>query len=66
MKNFKKTAALTAVILWGILILATLVCAFIPSAYSVFKALIFIDIALPIIVYVLMMLYRLVNKNSDK
>lgn len=66
MNNFKRIAALAAVIIWVLLILATLVCAFIPSANSVFKGLIFTDIALPIVIYVLMMLYKLLNKNNGE
>lgn len=66
MNNLKRITALAAVILWVLLILTTLVCAFIPAAHSIFKALIFIDIALPIVLYVLMMLYKLLNKNNQE
>lgn len=50
MKKFKKAAALIIVIAWGILLLTTLITAFIDNetAHTLFKGLIFTDIVLPI------------------
>ena len=53
MKKFKKAAALIIVIAWGILLLTTLITAFIDNetAHTLFKGLIFTDIVLPIVAY---------------
>ena len=65
MKNFKRIAALTAVVLWGILIIITLVAAFIntPAAKTLFKGLIYTDIVFPIVIYAMMMVYRFLSKK---
>ncbi len=65
MKNFKRIAALTAVVLWGILIIITLVTAFIntPAAKTLFKGLIYTDIVFPIVIYAMMMVYRFLSKK---
>ena len=49
MKEIKRGVALTAVILWGVLIIVTLITAFIDTqtARTLFKGLIFTDIVFP-------------------
>lgn len=67
-KNVKKIAALTAIILWGLIIIATLVTAFINTETSnkIFKALVFTDIALPVVIYAMMLVYKLLNRRNHK
>ena len=52
MKKIKRIAALTAVIAWGLLLLVTLITAFIntDSARTLFNGLIFTDIIFPIVI----------------
>lgn len=66
MKKFKRIAALTAVILWGMLIIATLITAFIntETARTLFNGLIFVDIVFPVVIYAMMLVYRFL-KNKD-
>lgn len=66
MKNFKRIIALTAVILWGILILTTLVVACINSetTRTLFKGLIFTDITLPVVIYAMMLIYKYLGKRG--
>lgn len=67
-KNVKRIAALTAIILWGLIIIATLVTAFINTETSnkIFKALVFTDIALPVVIYAMMLVYKLLNRRNRK
>lgn len=67
-KNVKRIAALTAIILWGLIIIATLVTAFINTETSnkIFKALVFTDIALPVVIYAMMLVYKLLNRTNHK
>lgn len=67
-KNVKRIAALTAIILWGLIIIATLVTAFINTETSnkIFKALVFTDIALPVVIYAMMLVYKLLNHRNHK
>lgn len=66
MKKFKRITALTAVILWGMLIIATLITAFIntETARTLFNGLIFVDIVFPVVIYAMMLVYRFL-KNKD-
>lgn len=66
MKKFKRITALTAVILWGMLIIATLITAFIntETAHTLFNGLIFVDIVFPVVIYAMMLVYRFL-KNKD-
>ena len=57
MKKIKRIAALTAVIAWGLLLLVTLITAFI--------GLIFTDIIFPIVIYAMMLVYRILSHKSD-
>lgn len=65
MKKIKRGAALTAVILWSILIIVTLITAFIDTqtARTLFKGLIFTDIVFPIVIYAMMLVYRYLSKR---
>lgn len=67
-KNVKRIAALTAIILWGLIIIATLVTAFINTETSnkIFKALVFTDIALPVVIYAMMLVYKLLNRRNHQ
>ncbi|MGN0328907.1 MAG: hypothetical protein ACI4D4_08005 [Lachnospira sp.] len=67
MKNFKKIAALTIVILWGALLIATLITAFINTeeAHTLFIGLIFTDIVLPVVAYAMMLMYKYLSKRND-
>lgn len=65
MKKIKRGAALTTVILWGVLIIVTLITAFIDTqtARTLFKGLIFTDIVFPIVIYAMMLVYRYLSKR---
>lgn len=65
MKKFKRIASLTAVVLWSILLIITLITAFIntPAAKTLFKGLIYTDIVFPVVVYAMMMVYRFLSKK---
>ena len=67
MKKIKRIAALTAVIAWGLLLLVTLITAFIntDSARTLFHGLIFTDIIFPIVIYAMMLVYRILSHKSD-
>lgn len=66
MKKFKKAAALIIVIAWGILLLTTLITAFIDNetAHTLFKGLIFTDIVLPIVAYAMMLMYKYLSDET--
>lgn len=68
MKNFKRIAALTIVILWATLIIVTLITAFIDNetAHTLFKGLIFTDIVLPVVAYAMMLVYKYLSGRSDR
>ena len=65
MNKVKRGVALTAVILWGVLIIVTLIPAFIDTqtARTLFKGLIFTDIVFPIVIYAMMLVYRYLSKR---
>lgn len=67
MKNLKRIAALIAVILWGLLILATVITAFINTEESqlLFKGLLFTDIMLPVVIYAMMLVYRILARKDS-
>lgn len=69
MKNFKRITALAIVIVWVMLLLTTLITAFIntPNAHKLFYGLIFTDIVLPIVAYAIMLAYKFLSgSNKDK
>lgn len=68
MKKLKQISALIAVIMWFALILATLIAAFIDNstARSLFQGLIFIDIGFPVVIYAMMMVYRILSGLNKK
>lgn len=68
MKNFKRIAALAGVILWGVLIAVTLVTACIntETARTLFKGLIFTDIALPVVIYAMMLIYKYLGSRRQQ
>ena len=65
MKKVKRGVDLNAVILWGVLIIVTLITAFIETqtARTLFKGLIFTDIGFPILIYAMMLVYRYLSKR---
>jgi hypothetical protein len=65
MQKFKRIAALIIVILWVGLIIATLICAFIPTedAHNLFMGLMFTDIGLPVVVYAMTLIAKLLKKK---
>lgn len=67
MKKFKRLAALTVVILWGVLILTTLVVAFIDSEFTntLFRGLIYTDIVLPVVAYAMLLAYKFLSGNKN-
>ena len=67
MKKIKRIAALTAVIAWGLLLLVTLITAFIntDSARTLFNGLIFTDIIFPNEIYSKMLVYSILSHKSD-
>ena len=67
MKKFKRLAALTVVILWGVLILTTLVVAFIDSEFTntLFRGLIYTDIVLPVVAYAMLLAYKFLSGKKN-
>jgi hypothetical protein len=65
MQKFKRIAALIIVILWVGLIIATFICAFIPTedAHNLFMGLMFTDIGLPVVVYAMTLIAKLLKKK---
>ncbi|SDN21742.1 hypothetical protein [Lachnospira pectinoschiza] len=63
MKKLKRIAALTVVVLWGILLLTTLVVAFIDSEVTntLFRGLIYTDIVLPVVAYAMLLVYKFLH-----
>lgn len=61
LKKIKQIAALSVVILWGILILTTVIISFIDSEVTntLFKGLIFTDIVLPVVAYAMLFVYKI-------
>ena len=62
MKKVKRGVALTAVILWGVLITAFIDT---QTARTLFKGLIFTDIVFPIVIYAMMLVYRYLSKKDN-
>jgi len=58
--KLKKIAALTVVILWGVLLLATLIISFIDTEemHRLFTGLIITDIGLPVVAYAMLLAYK--------
>ncbi len=65
MNTFKKVTALAIVILWILLILTTLIVAFIntETARTLLKGLIVIDICLPVVGYAIRLMAHLFSKK---
>jgi mannose/fructose/N-acetylgalactosamine-specific phosphotransferase system component IIC len=65
MNTFKKVTALAIVILWILLILTTLIVAFIntETARTLLKGLIVIDICLPVVGYAIRLMAHLLSKK---
>lgn len=65
MNTFKKVTALAIVILWILLILTTLIVAFIntETARTLLKRLIVIDICLPVVGYAIRLMSHLLSKK---
>ena len=68
MKRFKQFAAMTAVILWGIMILATLILAFInnEACHKVFTGLLFTDIVFPVVIYAMTLVYKILSGRNTQ
>lgn len=66
MQKFKRIFALIIVILWTALIIATLVCAIIPSedSHNLFVGLLYTDIGLPVVAYAMILVARIINKKD--
>ena len=67
-KTWKRISALAIVILWGMLLITTLIVALINNdvCRQLFPGLIFTDIALPVVAYAIMLVYKILSKrNSD-
>ena len=67
MKRLKRFAALTAVILWGIMIIATLILAFIDNeGHKVFTGLLFTDIVFPVVIYAMTLVYKILSGRNKQ
>lgn len=68
MKRLKRFAALTAVILWGIMIIATLIFAFIDNeaCNKVFTGLLFTDIVFPVVIYAMTLVYKILSGRNKQ
>ena len=67
MKRLKRFAALTAVILWG-MIIATLILAFIDNeaCHKVFTGLLFTDIVFPVVIYAMTLVYKILSGRNKQ
>lgn len=72
-KKIVRIAALTAVVLWAILIITTIIVAFIDTETTnlLFTGLIITDILLPVVIYAMMLAYKYLrgkgrNRDSAK
>ena len=63
MKNFKRIAALAVVVIWGILLIVTLVVSFMNTEESrqLFNGLIVTDIALPVVAYAMILIAKILK-----
>lgn len=68
MKRLKSFAAMAAVILWGLMIIATLILAFInnEACHKVFTGLLFTDIVLPVVIYAMMLVYKILSGRNKE
>ena len=68
MKRLKRFAALTAVILWGIMIIATLIFAFIDNeaCHKVITGLLFTDIVFPVVIYAMTLVYKILSGRNKQ
>ena len=68
MKRLKRFAALTAVILWGIMIIATLILAFIDNEAcpKVSKGLILKEIVFPVVIYAMTLVYKILSGRNKQ
>lgn len=66
MNKLKRVSALIAVILWVLMLLVTLVVAFIdtPECNALFRGLMITDIIFPIVIYAMMLVYRILVKRN--
>lgn len=67
-KQIKQISALASVILWVMLIITTVVVSFIDNetCNTLFRGLIFTDIILPVVVYAMILVYKILSgKNTD-
>ena len=67
-EKIKRGVALTAVILWGVLIIVTLITAFIDTqtARTLLKGLYLQTIVFPIVIYAMMLVYRYLSKGNSR
>lgn len=65
-KTWKRISALAIVILWGMLLITTLVVSFIDNEFCnrLFQGLIFADIVLPVVAYAMMLMYKYSSKKN--
>lgn len=65
-KTWKRISALAIVILWGMLLITTLVVSFIDNEFCnrLFQGLIFADIVLPVVAYAMMLMYKYLSKKN--
>lgn len=68
MSKLKRIIALTIVILWAALIVATLITAFIdtPTCNTLFKGLLFTDIVLPVVAYAMLLMYKFLSGKGNQ
>ena len=60
MKRLKRFAALTAVILWGIMIIDNEAC------HKVFTGLLFTDIVFPVVIYAMTLVYKILSGRNKQ
>ncbi|MDO5403136.1 MAG: hypothetical protein Q4F11_06830 [Eubacteriales bacterium] len=65
-KTWKRITALAVVILWGMLLITTLVTALIDNEFCnrLFQGLIFADIVLPVVSYAMLLMYKFFSKKN--
>lgn len=67
-KIWKRIAAMTIVVLWFILIIATLITALVNNEFCnrLLPGLLFTDIVLPVVAYAILLMYKYLSKRKEQ
>ena len=67
MKKLKRIVAMTIIILWAILLIATLITAFVdtPEGKTLLRGLLYTDIVLPVVAYAMSLVYKFLRGRGS-